>query len=145
MYLYRTDSQLKLNKMKNFTRIFSFAVVAVLFMTFLASPQKSFGQDKVRPAIMTTMPDNISGILKNSCVMCHSSQSNGKAKIFMNLSNWDSMSKKKQAKEGKAISKQISKGNMPPAGFLEKRPQAKLTADQIASIATWSHTLKRKK
>lgn len=119
--------------------------VALMFLAFMAGSLNSFGQDKTNATVMTSMPENISGILKNSCLMCHSSQSNGKAKIFLNLSKWDSMIARKQAKEAKSISKQISKGNMPPAGFLEKRPQAKLTADQVLAISTWAHGLKKKK
>lgn len=130
--------------MKKFSKYFSLIVFGSALLAFMAGSQKTLGQDKARPAVMTSMPENISGILKTSCLGCHSNQSNGKAKIFLNLSNWDSMNAKKQAKEGKLMYKQISKGHMPPAGFLEKRPQAKLTADQIASIKTWVHELKKK-
>ena len=144
MYLYRIDSPFKLFKMKNFTRVFSVTSTAFAVMGFLLLPSSAYSQKKTQQETLSAFPDDISAIFKNSCVGCHSDQGNGKAKIFMNLSNWSKLSAKKQSKTSKTINKQISKGNMPPAGFLEKRPQAKLTTDQSKTITAWAQSLKKK-
>ncbi len=129
--------------MKNFIRVFSVAIVVSVFMAFILLPLSAYSQKKTQQETLAAFPESVSEIFKNSCVSCHSDQGNGKAKIFMNLSNWDKLNAKKQAKTGKKINKQISKGNMPPAGFLEKRPQAALTAAQKSSISEWSKSIKR--
>jgi len=129
--------------MKNFTRVLSLTFVVSVFMAFTLMPVNAFSQKKTEQQTLAAVPDKVSGIFKNSCVGCHSDQSNGKAKIFMNLSNWDKLSAKKQAKEGKQINKQVAKGSMPPEGFLKKRPEAALTVDQKSTIAEWSKTIKK--
>lgn len=129
--------------MKNFVRVFSVAVVVSVFMAFILLPASAYSQKKTQQETLASFPESVSGIFKNSCVGCHSDQSNGKSKIFMNLSNWDKLNAKKQAKTGKKINKQITKGNMPPAGFLEKRPEAALTSAQKNSIAEWSKSIKK--
>ena len=59
----------------------------------------------------------------------------------MNLSDWDKMKAKKQAKKGKQINKKISKGAMPPKGFLEKHPDAAITVEQKKTITDWVASL----
>lgn len=130
--------------MKNFSRILSLTVVAI-FMVFILIPVNAFSQKKTEQQTLAAFPDNVSGIFKNSCVGCHSDQSNGKAKIFMNLSNWDKLSAKKQAKEGKQINKQVAKGSMPPEGFLKRKPEAAVTPEQKNSILAWSKSIKKSK
>jgi hypothetical protein len=56
---------------------------------------------------------------------------------FTATPDWDKMKTKKQAKKGKQINKKVSKGAMPPKGFLEKHPDAVLTAEQKKTISAW--------
>lgn len=62
----------------------------------------------------------------------------------MNLSEWDQLKPKKQMKTSKKINKKVSKEAMPPSGFLEKHPEAALTALQKESISAWAQSLQKK-
>ncbi len=127
--------------MKNLNRVFFGAVMA--FAVFTLSPADVFSQKKTQQQTLSAFPDNVSGVFKNSCVGCHSDLSKSKGKIFMNLSEWDKLKPRKQFKTGKAISKKVEKGAMPPESFLKKRPEAALTAEQKNTISTWSKSLKK--
>lgn len=130
--------------MKKQSKLFLFAAGFCLILILAVSSGLS-AQPKWQPVQLTGFPDQVAPILANSCAGCHSDQSKGKAKDFLNLSSFSTRTPKAQAKEAKAIAKQVSKGSMPPAGFLEKVPQAKLNAEQIAALSSWAKELKKKK
>lgn len=129
--------------MKNLNRFFSLALVAIALLAFLAVPVSAYSQKKTKQETLALFPDNVSPIFNSSCIGCHSDQSNGKAKDFLNFSEWDKLNAKDQAKTAKQIRKVVAKGAMPPAGFLEKKPEAALSAAQVASISAWSKTVKK--
>ena len=131
--------------MKNLNRVYFGAVMAFAFVAFTLSPADAFSQKKTQQQTLASFPDNVSGVFKNSCVGCHSDQSKSKGKMFMNLSEWDKLSPKKQAKTGKSINKKVTKGTMPPAGFLERHPEAALSDDQKETISSWALALKKHK
>lgn len=129
--------------MKNLNRLSVLAVIATAFVVFSIIPVDAFSQKKTPEQTVALFSDPMAGIFKNSCVGCHSDQSRGKAKEFMNLSEWDKLNLKKQVKTGKHIAKQVNKGLMPPAGFLEKVPNAALTADQKMEINSWAKSIRK--
>lgn len=129
--------------MKNLNRLSVLAVIASAFVVFTILPVDAFSQKKTPEQTVALFSDPMAGIFKNSCVGCHSDQSRGKAKEFMNLSEWDKLNLKKQVKTGKHIAKQVNKGLMPPAGFLEKVPNAALTADQKMEINSWAKSIRK--
>jgi len=131
--------------MKKVNSAFSAPFLAMLLFAFTSVSVNGTAQPKWQPPQLTGFADHVSPILANSCAGCHSDQSKGKAKEFLNLSDWGKLSAKEQAKEAKAIMKQVRKGSMPPAGFLEKVPQAKLNAGQIAALTSWAKELKKMK
>ena len=131
--------------MKSFTRTFSIAVVALIFMAFNLWPQNAYSQKKTRQETLALFPDNIAEIFKQSCVDCHSDPSDSKAKLFMNLSNWDKFKPKKQFKTARSINKQVAKGAMPPESFLKKKPQAAITPAEKITILAWSQAIKKNK
>lgn len=128
--------------MKDVTRIFTFTVIAPVFLAFVLLPVEAYSQKKTQQETLASFPESVSGIFKNSCIGCHSDQSNSKAKIFMNLSEWDKQKTKKQVKTGKRIVKMVGKGAMPPDGFLKRRPEAALTPAQVESISAWSKSIR---
>jgi hypothetical protein len=139
--------QLKLNYMKNLNRIFSVTVIFSVIITLSAISVDSYAQTqkKTQQETLSVFPDTVSGIFKTSCVGCHSDLSNSKAKIFMNLSEWERLSLKKQAKTGKSISKIVNKGAMPPERFLKRKPEAALSDDQKKAIGSWAHSIRKNK
>jgi hypothetical protein len=54
-------------------------------------------------------------------------------------------SPEKLAGKAEAMCKQVTKGKMPPSGFLKEHPDAKLTPEQVATICNWSASLKKGK
>ena len=128
--------------MKNAARFLTTTLLSVVFLSFLLIPSNAFSQKKTQEQTLEAFPKNISAIFSTSCVYCHSDQSTSKAKMFMNLSDWDKMKPKKHVKKGKQIEKKVSKGAMPPKGFLEKHPDAALTPEQIIIIKNWVNSLR---
>jgi len=129
--------------MKNHRRLLFLAVFASVLVLGSLIPLEGSCQKKTTEETLAVFPDNVSGIMKNSCVGCHSDLSKSKAKMFMNLSEWDKLKKSKQVKTGKKITKQIAKGSMPPKGFLERKPDAALTPEQIKTINDWSKSIRK--
>jgi len=128
--------------MKSRSRFFTVAVLAFGFLAFAFWPVSASGQKKTQQETLAAFPEDVSGIFNNSCVGCHSDQSNSKAKLFMNLSEWDKLNTKRQVKTSKRINKEVVKGAMPPEGFLKKRPEAALTPSQVESISAWSKSIR---
>jgi cytochrome c5 len=128
--------------MKKVVRISALTVLSSVFLLSLLLPAEAFCQKKTQQETLAAFPETVSSIFKNSCVACHSDQSNSKAKIFMNLSDWDKLKTKKQVKTVKKINKEVAKGAMPPEGFLKKRPEAALTQSQVESISEWSKSMR---
>jgi mono/diheme cytochrome c family protein len=129
--------------MKNVNRIFFVAVIFSAITVFSLIPVDAYSQKKTQQETLSAFSDPVSGIFKNSCVGCHSDQSNSKAKTFLNLSEWDKLSLKKQVKTGKSIYKIVNKGAMPPQSFLKRKPDAALTAEQVESIGSWVHSIRK--
>lgn len=130
--------------MKNAARFLNATTLSLFLLSFLLIPSNSYSQKKTQEQTLAAFPANVSAIFSNSCVHCHSDQSTSKAKMLMNLSDWDKMKSKKQEKKGKQINKKVSKGAMPPKGFLEKHPDAAITPEQKESISDWVQSLPKK-
>jgi hypothetical protein len=47
-------------------------------------------------------------------------------------------------KTSKKINKKVTKDTMPPAGFLEKHPEAALTSMQKENISSWAQSIQKK-
>lgn len=131
--------------MKKLKPIYLVVTAVMAFMVFTLNPTDAFAQKKNHDQTAALFPDNVSPVLKKSCVGCHSDMSRGKAKENLNLSEWDKFSHKEQVKTGKAMNRKVRKGTMPPPEFLEKHPNAALTDAEKLDIATWAKSLKKKK
>jgi len=128
--------------MKNISfRVF----VAILSMAFNFMSIGAFSQSKTKEQTLSAFPDSMATIFKQSCVGCHHDQSKSKAKEFMNLSEWDRLNSKKQAKTARQINKQVAKGHMPPPESVEKYPEEALSAQQKQTIKAWSKAVKKEK
>lgn len=131
--------------MKIFTRVVYIAVVSLAFLSFDLWPTSAHGQSKTKEQTLAAFPDSMATIFKQSCVGCHHDQSKSKAKEFMNLSEWDRLSGKKQAKTARQINKQVVKGHMPPPESVKKFPQEALSDEQKQTILAWSKAVRKNK
>lgn len=131
--------------MRNVIHIQGILVIILSLVVFNLIPNNANCQSKTKEQTLTAFPDSMATIFKQSCVGCHHDQSKGKAKEFMNLSEWDRLSGKKQAKTARQINKQVIKGHMPPHDAIEKFPQIALTPEQKQTIMAWSKAVRKNK
>ncbi len=131
--------------MKNSNRLLTIGMPAIALLVFSVIPSNGYCQGKSKEETLALFPQPVSGVFGNSCVGCHNDQSQGKAKEFLNFSSWDKLTAKEQKKTSKEIGKMVRKNMMPPAGFLEKFPQAALTPDRTKTIQNWASAVKKGK
>lgn len=131
--------------MVNITRITGAIVLIISFIVLNFIPTSAFCQSKSKEQTLAAFPDSMAVIFKQSCVGCHHDQSQSKAKEFMNLSEWDRLSAKKQAKTARQINKQVVKGHMPPPESVKKYPEEALSPEQKQTILAWSKAIRKNK
>jgi uncharacterized membrane protein len=86
------------------------------------------------------MPDNVKAVIDKSCFGCHNSDSqNDKAKDKLNFSTFDSLAKNKMIASYKNMAETLEENEMPPAKFLEKYPDKKLTDAEKKILIDWAN------
>ena len=131
--------------MKNINYQFLIVLISVCFLIISTLDNDAFGQSKSKEQTLAAFPDSMATIFNQSCVGCHYDQSTSKAKEFMNLSEWDQLNARKQAKTARQINKQVAKGHMPPPESVEKYPEEALSAVQKQTIKAWSKEIRKNK
>ncbi len=113
------------------------ALLGLLFFQGTTKPEDKATSSHL--AISPDMPANIKAIVDQKCYGCHNAESKnekGKAKL-----DWDAFEASKKAKQmatkGK-IAEALEAGEMPPAKFLENKPEGKLTEAELATLLEWS-------
>lgn len=113
------------------------AIVGLLF--FQGTPKPEVENYPVHPALAPDMPADIKAIVEQKCYGCHNAESKnekGKAKL-----DWDAFEASKKSKQmatkGK-INEVLVDGDMPPAKFLEMKPEGKLSEAELATLLEWS-------
>jgi cytochrome c5 len=86
----------------------------------------------------TAVPANVMKITEKSCVKCHAEPGTMMALSHLNLTKWDNFTAEKQGERAASMCNMVTKGKMPPKGFLEKNPGTVLTQDEIKTICDWS-------
>ncbi|WP_026968804.1 heme-binding domain-containing protein [Algoriphagus terrigena] len=112
-------------------------IVGLLF--FQGTPKPEVENYPVHPALAPDMPADIKAIVEQKCYGCHNAESKnekGKAKL-----DWDAFEASKKSKQmatkGK-INEVLVDGDMPPAKFLEMKPEGKLSEAELATLLQWS-------
>ncbi len=86
-----------------------------------------------------TIDAKVKPIIDAKCVGCHSADSkNEKAKEKLIWANLSTMEKKAVASILDEVVEVMEKGEMPPAKFLERFPDKKLTEKETKSIRKWA-------
>jgi uncharacterized membrane protein len=86
------------------------------------------------------MPDDVKAIIEKSCFGCHNTDSkNDKAKEKLDLKTIDSLDKTKMIHALKEIGEVVEEDEMPPAKFLEKFPDKKLTDAEKKTLMDWAN------
>jgi hypothetical protein len=95
------------------------------------------GQDK--PVQKSALPEAVKKITDRSCIDCHSDASrNMMAKTALNFDGWGDLNNQKKLSKMKKIGDMVAKGKMPPANYLSRVPDKKLSQEEIEVIQKWS-------
>ena len=106
-------------------------LTGILFLVFQAFVIKS------APAL--PIPEDVLGVLKTSCYDCHSNDaSNQKAKIAMNFDKWEEFKVSKKISRLEDICALVEEGKMPPAKYLNNKPDRAVSGSQKALICDWT-------
>jgi uncharacterized membrane protein len=85
------------------------------------------------------MSESVKPVIEKKCAGCHSADSkNEKAKEKLIWANLSSMDNKAAASILDEVVEVVEKGEMPPAKFLERFPDNKLTEKESKAIAKWA-------
>ncbi len=115
-------------------RIFPATFLVFLFAAFIATASENPAKAKA-----VDMPDNVKTIIEKSCFGCHNTDSkNDKAKDKLDLKTLGDLDKPKMIHALKEISEVVEENDMPPAKFLEKFPDKKLTDDEKKTLMNWA-------
>jgi mono/diheme cytochrome c family protein len=86
------------------------------------------------------VPDNVKAIVDKSCFGCHNTDSkNDKAKEKLDLKTFDALGKKEMIHALGEIAETVEENEMPPAKFLEKFPDKKLTDAEKKILIDWAN------
>jgi len=126
----------------------SLPILLLIFCAFAFSAGKSIPPStslSVSKADSSAVPPAVHQIMVTSCLACHGMGGKGMALAHVKMAEWSSYSPEKQADKAEAMCKMVTKGKMPPKGFLKEHPEAKLSPEQIATICSWSADLNKGK
>lgn len=85
------------------------------------------------------IPDNVKALIEKSCFGCHNTDSkNDKAKEKLDLKTFDALGKKEMIHALGEIAETVEENEMPPAKFLEKFPDKKLTDAEKKILIDWA-------
>jgi len=83
-------------------------------------------------------PEDVMALLYRSCFDCHTAESGTiKAKGKLNFSKWEEYKLTKKVGKLDGIRGTIEEKDMPPKKYLEKKPEAAFTDEEIKLITEW--------
>jgi len=113
-----------------------------LTLTFLFLRFTMPGREKINDVnkiAKFSIPADIQPIIQKSCFGCHNKDGkNDKAKAKLLFDQLDTLSQAKLVGTLSKITEVVKKDDMPPAKFLEKFPDKKLTSEEKQKLISWS-------
>lgn len=118
----------------NYKSLFSLVLIVFLF-----APVSVSASGNPQPMKPVSIPDDVKTIIDKSCFGCHNTDSkNDKAKEKLDLKTIESLDKSKMIHALREIAETVEEGEMPPAKFLEKFPDKKLTDAEKKKLMDWA-------
>jgi mono/diheme cytochrome c family protein len=127
---------------------YSLPILLLIFCAFAFTSGKSApsaNSGSVSKADSSAVPSAVHKIMVTSCFACHGEAGKSMALAHVKMAELGTYSPEKLASKAAAMCKQVTKGKMPPSGYLKEHPEAKLTPEQIATICNWSASLNKGK
>lgn len=110
-----------------------------LFSVLFFSAAFAFATEKPAETKTVKMPNDVKAIIDKSCFGCHNNDSkNDKAKEKLNLSTFDTLTKNKMIASYRKMAETVEENEMPPAKFLERFPDKKLTDAEKLVLMNWA-------
>ena len=110
---------------------------AFLFTNFYISEKTK--TDSNAKANQSVISEDVQKIIDNSCIGCHDAASkNEKGRDKLMFESLDTLKVSKLVGKLAKISEEVSEDKMPPAKFLEFKPEAKLTPEQKKLLIKWA-------
>ncbi len=108
-------------------------------IVFIAAQNPSTQSPPVSDDFDQDWPEEVVALLERSCFDCHTSESgNIKAKGKLNFSKWADYKLTKQISKLDGVRGTIDEKDMPPTKYLEKKPEAAFTDEEIKLITEWA-------
>lgn len=124
-----------MRNISNFWKTKSAAAALLLLLGWFPASMGQDAQKSDRDKIK--IADNVWLVVEKSCKPCHSDRGGKMAKAVLNFNRWDKYNRRAQVQKSRAICKMVSKGEMPPAQFVESSPELALTPAQKEMICNW--------
>lgn len=126
---------------------FLLPTLAILGLLFIQGTSKTDAVSEYElHALAPDMPANVKAVVEQKCYGCHNAESkNEKGKAKLDWDAFEATKKSKQLATMAKINETLSKGEMPPAKFLENRPEGKLSESDLATLMEWSAGKKKSK
>ncbi|MFC5623658.1 heme-binding domain-containing protein [Algoriphagus winogradskyi] len=129
--------------MKRIALLPAAAIVGLLFFQASQKPEAEKHPDFL--LFDAKMPANVKAIVDQKCYGCHNAESkNEKGKKKLDWDFFEAEKKSKQLATMSKINEVLTEGDMPPARFLENKPEGKLSEEEMAILKEWSAGKKKK-
>lgn len=90
------------------------------------------------------IPAHVKAVIDQKCYGCHNAESkNEKGKKKLDWDEFESSRRAKQLATMAKINETLIEGEMPPAKFLESKPEGKLSPEELQTLLDWSAGKKR--
>lgn len=124
---------------------FLIPTLAVLSLLFFQGTTKTVSDSENTLHVMEAdMPANVKAVVDQKCYGCHNAESkNEKGKKKLDWDDFEASKRSKQIATKGKILEALENGDMPPAKFLENKPEGKLTKEEVATLMEWSKSKKK--
>jgi cytochrome c551/c552 len=128
-------------------KTFLIPTLAILGLLFIQGTTKTVTETEAElHALAPDMPANVKAVVEQKCYGCHNAASkNEKGKAKLDWDAFEATKKSKQMATMAKINETLEKGDMPPAKFLENKPEGKLSEAELATLMEWSAGKKKSK
>ncbi|RZS97383.1 heme-binding domain-containing protein [Cecembia calidifontis] len=123
--------------MKKLLLIPALALIAFIFLQATVKDNESIELET--NVFDDKIPPHVKAVIDQKCYGCHNAESKnekGKQKL-----DWDELEASRKAKQLATMAKineTLVNGDMPPAKFLESKPEGKLTKEELETLLDWS-------
>lgn len=114
--------------------------LALIGFIFLQATVKDNHSENIETAVFDDqIPAHVKSVIDQKCYGCHNAESkNEKGKQKLDWDDFEASRKAKQLATMAKINEVLISGDMPPAKFLENKPEGKLSKEELETLLDWS-------